>query len=199
MWALVTLLIAGGGVGLGYAITRATTGRALTIAELRPGQWARVVGIARPLAGTIEAPASGRECLAWYAETSDAQAWTWESHAVEMIIEDASGAIIARVNDARVVIRHRVGYLVHLQTERASLRAFVRRFRMKHLGHLNLWEGIICAGDMVAVVARVVAHSEPVQTVEGDGYRGASERIVLELTGGADASVILMAPAQPPS
>src|SRR5206468_774743 len=153
------------------------------IADLREGNWVRIVGTVRALARTLEAPASGRECIAWYAYTT-ARGGCWESHAVEMIIEDSTGAIVARVNDARVSVEHQESYNVITSGPSDSLTAFVRRHHLPHRASIEIFEGIIVAGDYVQLEAKVVGHAE---VAGADGYRSASSKQVLELAGDAEA------------
>jgi hypothetical protein len=196
MWALLSLVIAGGGFAAIYAIGRAVTmqPRVVPVAELREGAWVRVIGTVEPLGEMVKAPASEVPCIAWHVKAALIRGEVWESHAVSMVITDATGSVVARVNDALVK-----PLVVHtLLSDRADKNparlAFDKRFKVEERV-LTFREGVIQPGARVSVTARVVAQHEaaPVEAVAT--YRELPPGlIVLELAGGADAIVEQLPP-----
>jgi len=121
----------------------------------------RIVGTARPLDGrTIEAPVSGRPCLAYFAAITELEyrselALVEEHHGIPFLVEDDSG--IATIDPAAATCALDVDHKSHASGGWGDLNAhqsaFLHRIAADHRNKPLRWrEAIVEVGEQVAVV-----------------------------------------------
>ena len=155
------------------------------IGELAEGQRARIGGTARALGETLEAPLTGRPCVAFdvrveerrtYLPTgfapTDSKIWRLlaiEQGGVPFAIEDSSGRALVDPAHADIVLELDAAQEVGETSARAT--AFCARHGIVIARkHLRYREGVIAIGESVAVLGEGVR--EPDRKAAPASYRG---------------------------
>lgn len=176
------------------------------IADAQDGQVVRVVGVVEAEA-TVEAPISGRPCVAWRVKVEEKQrsnnGTRWDT-----VIDDHDEVAFSVVEgDARALVRPLRVHAVLEQDGHATsgflddatprLEAFLAARGRSSTGlvfnrTMRYREGVVEPGELVAVVATARWERDPDRGPRaGDGYRDAKlpQRLVLEAPPGEDLLV----------
>ena len=145
------------------------------IGELSEGHHARVAGTVRSVGSTIDAPFSGRACVAFYVRVKGQIGPRGTAMKVDLVeqggipfaIEDGSGRAIVDPQHAKLELVLDQDAIVGETSARAN--AFCERhgIAISH-GLLHYYEGVIEVGDQVTVLGAGVQVPDP----EAPPYRG---------------------------
>jgi E3 Ubiquitin ligase len=192
-WAFLIILLVGGFLALAWYFSparrikrelRAT--RRVALRELPESTRARVVGAARIIEGSLEAPLTGRACL-YYVVTveqhhSNGRSSYWkniirEERGVSFLLDDGTGRAIVDPNAAKVALdvdgRGNSGTFDEPDEREA---AFLARHGTSGQGwvfnkRLRYREAVIEVGETVAIVGEGVREPDPHAAPEA-AYRG---------------------------
>lgn len=148
---------------------------------VREGETVRIVGVVETTQPPLEAPLSGRPCLAWTVvawlrgpsrpnETID--------RAVDLIVRDSSGTAFAVSPQAALVLDETSNY-GRLEQPPGKLAGLISADAWEARdSELRFQEGVIKAGDEVALIGKARWQADP----EGGGgnYREPPKRLVLD-------------------
>ena len=162
-----------------------------TIAELRDGDVARVIGTLRLGPTRLTAPLSGRACALYFVRAREQQGKSStevirDSEGVEFVLDDGSGTAIVRPDsfELRLVQDHEersgtwndaspavVDYLASKGQSPEGFLGFNRA--------LQFHEAVLEEGERVTVLAAVKLELDPEPQSAGEGYRDRPMRKVL--------------------
>jgi hypothetical protein len=193
-----------------YAIRKSLEATPRTsIRALQDGSLAKVHGKVVPIGEPLEAPLSGRACVAWEVvveENTGGKNSHWverihEREARDFLLDDGAGLAHVRTRDMKMVAtvdsEQRSGFM---NDPTPALRAFLEARGFAPEGmlfnkSLRYREGVFEPGERVAVLGSVTMEDDPTREQGGDGYRSAPKRACLQ----APANGFLLASDEPRS
>ena len=150
------------------------------IAEVEEDKVARIVGKVRAVGPTLVAPLSQRACVCFVAvarrrDNQNDYIVARGSYAVPFVIEDETGRALVTATDAQLALdmNHTVQRQLVSDLLASELR-FVQVHGGRLSGQLDLEEGVIQVGDMVAVLGSGTREPDPDAASEAD-YRSAGQ------------------------
>jgi hypothetical protein len=189
----VFALIAARHAGHAATVKRALhEGRRVPIADFPGAEDARIDGRVVSAGSLLEAPISGRDCVAYYVavkESRGKQGWAVilrEQRQRDFIVEDRSGRAFVRVAGAKIAV-HKDQHLHtgYLDEPTPAARKLLYRHGEKAEGlifsrSLRYEEGVIEEGELVAVRGHGDWEPDPNPDPEAySSYRGQPKRLVL--------------------
>ena len=150
-----------------------------SLGELPEGKVARIVGTARSAGATLEAPLSGRTCLAYFVQVEGLEraqkgrdAWKGIIKVlggVPFAIDDGTGRALVDPQDAEITLELDAAAEVG-ETNARAVAFFHRQGKVIPRGRLRYREGVIEEGERVAVLGAGVREPDP--DAAPTSYRG---------------------------
>ena len=205
MTGIIAMIVAGGAglLLLGWVLSGAPTERAIKkaakrrVADVREGEQARIVGTVE-IEAPIAAPLSGRECAFWTVlieEKGLSDMWSTvlsEQGGVDFHVRDESGRALVRLHADHVEpsLTHDRHFTSGAFTDAGPrLEAFLAQHGQTSKGwvmnkRMRYREGVVSAGERVAVVRSGPRAPAPAPKPRSSGYRdGRPTRLVISCEG----------------
>jgi len=166
--------------------------RRVDIRDAKAGELVKIIGKVAPAGAQLRAPLSGRACVLYdvIVEESSGRGGTWspiirETHAVDFLVEDATGRALVRTQPIRVHSEKDRGYdSGFLNDATPELEAFLERHGKSSEGmvfnrQLRYREGTFEQGELVAALGEAGWEIDPDPVGAGGAYRDAPRRLVV--------------------
>lgn len=167
------------------------TTEATPIGSVRDGEVVKIVGAVELESGPLTAPLTGRRC-AWYVAdveeyegSGESAGWkntVNEERSQPFFVRDATGGALVSVEEARaVLVSDRRGQVSLVDAPSAELKEFLARHGRHPAAGVKWSEGVIEAGEAVAVVG--IGRWEGGPAATGAPYRDRATPRLLRMTG----------------
>jgi hypothetical protein len=151
------------------------------VSRVRDGETVRIVGVVESAQPPLEAPLSGRPCLAWTVVAwlrGANQTNVTIDRAVDLIVRDSSGTAFAGAPQAALVLDETSTY-GRLEQPPGQLGGLISADAWERRdSQLRFEEGVVKAGDEVALIGK--ARWQPDPEGGGGNYREPPKRLVLD-------------------